>query len=302
MEHKFKVPVTHAQELVKTIRLLAKRGRDPFTRYLYTPLAHAGWQSSQHEQSVRKLMERIALESEEQSYLHTIAPRCKRLVSYAMEENLSVLGDASIFFLEKMQMHTAISASPESIEFSSIITEPLSEFQKDNSNMSETLFKEALCGVDTNILKSALEPIRLQSEAEKVRIDTEIKRLYDNILIASKYNNLPKCRKLLSNYIISYSDNEDYSRQDVDRLTDALEKRTEGFGQELKQMIAIELYYRITQAVLHSDISGAVQGIRKYGYIFEGAPDTMHFFDIDRLERILYQMITEKKLWNDLKK
>jgi hypothetical protein len=301
MELKFKVPVSRAQELVKDIRLLAKTGKDTFSRYLYTPIDRAGWRSDAQGQNARKMMERLENESADESYIHTIGPRCKRLISAAMSESLSALGDSSIFFLEKMQTHIKISASPEAIEFVEIIADPMSEFRGFCSQKNEVLFREKIGQLGADELKQAMDPVRLEANAEKVRIDAEIRHLYDNILIASKYNNLPKCRKVLSTYIVRYCDDPAYATQDVEKLMNALNKREEGFSAEMNATIAIELYYQITRAVLGGDIASAIQGIRKYGYIFGGDTATKYFYDIDRLERILYQMITDKGLWNQLK-
>ena len=211
MELKFKVPVSKAQELAKDIRLLAKTGKDSFSRYLYTPIDRAGWRSDSSGQSARKIMERLENESRDESYIHTIGPRCKRLICAAMGESLSALGDSSIFFLEKMQLHVAISASPEAIEFADIISKPMTDFRNRCSQKNEVLFREKVSRLDADELKLAMEPVRLEANTEKVRIDTEIRRLYDNILIASKYNNLPKCRKILSTYIVRYCDDPAYA-------------------------------------------------------------------------------------------
>lgn len=301
MELKFKVPVSKAQELAKDIRLLAKTGKDSFSRYLYTPIDRAGWHSDASGQSARKIMERLENEARDDSYIHTIGPRCKRLICTAMDESLSALGDSSIFFLEKMQLHVAISASPEAIEFAEIIAKPMTDFRNLCSQKNEALFREKVSRLGADELKLAMEPVRLEANAEKVRIDTEIRRLYDNILIASKYNNLQKCRKVLSTYIVRYCDDPTYAAADVEKLMTALDRREDGFSAEMNSMIAIELYYQITRAVLGGDVAAAIQGIRKYGYIFGGDTAAKYFYDIDRLERILYQMITDKGLWNNLK-
>ena len=297
-----KVPVSKAQELVKNIRLLAMSGRLAFREYLQSPLMYAGWNSERIQQNHKKLLERISRESADPSFLHTIAPRCKRLISSSVNESFSILGEVSIFFLEKMQIHIRVSASPESVEFVKIIDPPLTEFMQKSTEKSEALFKSSIESLDGEKLRHAMEPVRLSSSDEKVKFDTEIKRLYDNILIASKYNNIPKCKKLLSGYMIRYIDSPEYARDDVDRLITALDKREEGFEQELKETLSIDLYFRITKAILAGDIAQAIQSIRKYAYIFEGNPATRHFYDIDRLERILYQMISDKKLWDELKK
>lgn len=301
MQNKLKVPVTAAQELINDIRLLAMEGKTPFKKYLYEPLLEAGWHAGQTGQSRLKLIERLKKDSADPAYLHTIAPRCKKIISIAMDEGLAALGESSIFFLERMQIHTVVSSCVEAIEFADILTPPLSEFSKVNNEKSEKLFTEAVNNAEAEDLKTALEPVKLTNDMEKVKLDSEIRRLYENILIASQYHNIPKCRKLLSSYIIRYSDNDDYAHNDVEKLIKALNNREPGFEDELKNTIAIDLYYRITQGVLKGDIHSTITAIRKYGYIFEGNSATRHFFDIDRLERILYKMISEKGLWNDLK-
>ncbi|HPY02271.1 MAG TPA: hypothetical protein PK419_10645 [Spirochaetota bacterium] len=301
MELQHKVSVSLSQELIKSIRILAKSGKDSFVSYLYNPVVDAGWQKRQSDINVRKTMERITLESQNQAFLNTIGPRCKRLIMHAADESLSALGDSSIFFLEKMQLHTRVSGSPEALDFVSIINQPLNEFQKKIGEKSEKIFSDAISGIGKDVLKSAFDPVKLDASSEKIRLDGEIKRLYDNILIASSYRNISKCRKLLASYIIRFSDGEDYASDDVRKLITAMNKREDGFEEELKNQMAVDLYFRITKSILDGDISSSVQFIRKYGYIFEGNASAKHFYDIDRLERILYKMITEKNLWDELK-
>ncbi len=302
METKSKVPADLAHDMIKNIRILALNGKTPFRKYLYDPLFEAGWSNDDNRQDIHKLIERLKEESSNPSLFDTIAPRCKRVICYSMKEKLSVLGNSSIFFLEKIQANARVAASPESVEFAGIIAPPLNEFNGLNSEKNEKLFLEAVNTAEVAEILTALEPVKLGSSPEKVKLDDEIKRLYDNIQIASSYHNIPKCRRLLSSYIIHYSDKEDYSRSDVEKLIEALAKREPGFESDLKNTIAIDLYYRITQSVHGGDIKTTIQGIRKYGYIFEGDSASKHFYDIDRLERILYKIISEKNLWKELKK
>jgi len=301
MNTKLKVPVVLAQELAKDIRILARSGKGPFSHYLVMPLSNAGWQTASSGLPSRKMMERIRTEAEDPSFLHTIGPKCKRLISAAMNENFSSLGDASIFFLEKMQLHVKVSSSPESIEFAGIISPSLSQFRAINAEKNESKFRTAITSLNGSQLKSSMEPVRLEKDTEKVKMGSEIRSLYDNILIASKYNNLAKCRKLLSGYIIRYSDDPEYAAADVERLIKALDQREENFSIDIREFIAIELYYQITQGVLNGNLAAAIQAIRKYGYFFAGDTTAKYYYDIDRLERILYQMLTDKGLWNDIK-
>jgi len=301
MQEKLKVPLTTSQELIKDIRLLAMCGKGVFLEHLYKPLSKAGWHSSSTGQNRRKLVERLKRDSADPAYLHTIAPRCKKIICISLDESPAAMGDSSILFLEAMQMHVAVSSSSEALEFAGIVTPSLTEFSRENSGRREELFTEAVQNIPAEELKTAIEPVMLSSDSEKIRLDSEIQRLYENILIASQYYNIPKCRKILTSYIIRYSDGEDYARGDVEKLVKAMNNRAPGFEDELRNTIAIDLYYRITQGILKGDIKTTVTAIRKYGYIFEGDSSTRYFFEIDRLERILYGMITDKGLWSDLK-
>lgn len=301
MTNNLKVTVTSAQELIKDVRLLATCGRASFRKYLYQPLFEAGWQIEQSGQNRRKLIERLKQDSADPAFLQTIAPRCKKIIGISMKESLASLGESSIFFLERMQMHVTVSSSVEAVEFADILNNNFFEFRKNNSEKSEELFIEAVLEADPSDIKSAYAPVKLGDLNEKIRLDKEIQRLYENIRIASQYYNIPKCRKLLSSYIIRYSDSDDYAHDDVEKLIKALNNREPGFEDELKNNIAIDLYYKITHGVLKGDIFSTITSIRKYGYIFEGDSSAKYFYDIDRLERTFYKIITEKGLWDDLK-
>ena len=78
-----------AQELIKSIRLLAMNGRISFRKYLFDPLYEAGWYNDSKSGSTRNLIEQLRREYADPSLLHTIAPRCKRLVCYSMAESMS---------------------------------------------------------------------------------------------------------------------------------------------------------------------------------------------------------------------
>jgi len=302
MEDKIKPRPGYALEMVKNIRILALNGKNNFRKYLFNPLYEAGWYNDTNRHSTAKLIEKMKEQSADPSFVHAIAPQCKRLVCFAMAEGYSALGNCTIFFLEKIQWDQQVAQSNESIEFTGIITPPLNEFMQLNSENNEKLFTEAVSSAQKDDILTAFEPVKLSSGSGKVKLDSEIKRLYNNIQIASSYQNIPRCMKLLSTYIIQYGDTDDYAKEDVEKLINAMTKREPGFDAELKNTMAIDLYYRIRKSVHDGDISTTIQAIRKYGYIFEGDSSAKHFYDIDRFERILYKIITEKGLWKELKK
>ncbi|TGK20894.1 hypothetical protein EHO61_03270 [Leptospira fluminis] len=303
-EKRISIPPDLAQEFVKTTRLLALSGKKNFKKYLYDPLIYAGWEREKSVSALvsSRMMDKIQEESRDPAYLHTIPHHCKRLISQALTENLSALGDSCIFFLEKIQEDPKISISREALEFVSLIEKPLNEFALLTRSNSEKLFEDSIRNFSQEELKSAFEPVKLDATRQKVYLETEIHTLYQQILAASKSNNLARCKRLLSRYIINYSDSEVYSQQEVENLIGALEKRDQGFKQNLMDSIAIELYYSITRGILEGNAKKAIQGIRKYAHTFEGDPNMKYYYEIDSLERKLYAIIQTKDLMKDLKK
>jgi hypothetical protein len=296
-----KVPVAVSDDLVKIIRLLAMTGKKLFLKYLFQPLDYAGWKRRASNETTRKLMERIDRALTEDSAVHTIGPLGKRLISAAMNESLSALGDACIFFLERMPMHSKISTARESLEFVQILYPPLNEFHGIHKNRSERIFEEGLQNISDNDLKMAFQPVDLDRYKIKVEMQRQAVDLFHRIVIANRNEDLARCRKLIAAYLIAYGDQANNNRDEVDKLIDALEKRDDGFRQALLDNIAINLYYDIQKSITQGNIKRTIMGIRKYAHIFEGNPDIRYFNEIDGLEQKLYRLISEKDLWNDLK-
>ncbi|XDD49960.1 hypothetical protein AB3N59_16590 [Leptospira sp. WS92.C1] len=299
-----KIPQPLAQEFIKTIRLLALSGKTNFRKFLIDPLMFAGWEreKSHSAQTSGKIIDKIQSDSGDPAYVHTIGLHCKRLVSHALSENLSAVGDSCIFFLEKIQEQETVAESREAVEFFSIIEKPIAEFRELNRTKSEKLFEDSIKNFSSEELKTVLEPVKLDTHRQKVYLDTEVHRLYNMILTATKSNDIPKCIKLLSSYIIKFSDSEDYNFQEVENLISALEKRDPVFREKLRDSLAIELYYLITKGILEGNLKKAIQGIRKYAHIFEGDPNAKYYYEIDGLERKLYGIIREKDMMKDIKK
>lgn len=304
VEKRTSIPQDLAQELVKSIRLLAMSGKKNFRKYLFDPFVYAGWEKEKSHSvlAASKMIDKIQEDSRNPSYSHTIPHHCKRLISQAIQESLSALGDSCIFFLEKIQEDSGIAFSSEAIEFVAVLEKPLKDFSKLNSDNNEKLFENSIRNFSKEELKSAFEPVKLDGTRQKVYLDTEVHTLYQQILSAAKVNNLVRCKKLLSRYLINYSDSETYSQQEVENLLDALSKREKGFRETLKDSLAIELYYAITKGIMEGNAKKAIQGIRKYAHIFEGDPNIKYYYEIDALERKLYGIIQTKDLMKELRK
>ncbi|HRP69868.1 MAG TPA: hypothetical protein PLY93_10090 [Turneriella sp.] len=164
------------------------------------------------------------------------------------------------------------------------------------------MFDRELNNMEDARIAEALEPVKLGSADTKSHISHEVQMLYQQILIASRADNFKRAGQLLSRYMIEYSDAEDYAEKDVRKVIDALTLRDPSFSGALHNLLATDLYFRITQGIMKGDLKVAVRMIRKYAMIFEGNPDIRYYYEIDRLERMLYNVITKKNLWKIMKK
>lgn len=291
-----------AAELVRAIRLLAITGKSHFRRHLSDPLHYAGWERPQPKETSRKMMERMEKAARDQGARHTVGPLGKRLVSLALTENLSALGIASIFFLEKMMQYREVAAVPEAVRFVGIIGGPLTEFLEIHRSKSERLFEDFLKTTSADELKDAFTPVDLNRQQVRVRLQQEARILFEKIKSANERQDLPRCRKLIASYLIDYADQEDNNREEVDRLVQAFEKRNPAFRQDLQDIMALRLYYAMIEGITRSDLKRAIRAIRKYAHIFQGNPEIIYYDEIDKLEKKLYAIIEEKNLWSELKK
>ncbi|MBX3721281.1 MAG: hypothetical protein KF713_05520 [Turneriella sp.] len=289
-----------AQEYNRLVRLLAQAGKSNFKKYLYDPLFNAAWERRPADS--RKTLEHLRAELKNPAYRTTLAPNCKRMIGSAMGENFSVLGDCALFFLEIIQVIPQIGEARESVEFLGLLKNPMSEWQKVQGDRSATTFERELDSMEDVKIAEALEPVKLGVTEERARITREIQMLYQQILVASRTDNFKRAAQLLSRYMMEYSDSENYAEKDVRKVIDALKARDRTFEESLNQLLATDLYFRISQGIMKGDLKVAVRMIRKYAMIFEGNSNIRYYYEIDRLERMLYNVITKKDLWKVMKK
>jgi hypothetical protein len=289
-----------AQEYNRQVRLLAQSGKSNFKRFVYDPLFRAAWERRAGD--AQKTLDHLRNEVKNPAYRTTLGPNCKRMVGSAMAENFSILGDTVLFFLEVIQMLPQVGEAREAVEFLAILKAPLAEWQRLNSERSAGRFEQALTSLEESRIAEALEPVKLGANSERGRITGEIQRLYQQILIASRSDNFKRAAQLLSRYMMEYSDTEDYAEKDVRKVIDAMKARDPGFEDFLNQLLANDLYFRISQGIMKGDLKVAVRMIRKYAMIFEGNASIRYYYEIDRLERMLYNVISRKDLWKTMKR
>jgi hypothetical protein len=297
-----KISPTLAEELSRYIRLLAKTGKGLFKKFLYDPLVYAGWERQMKYNDTKFIMARIDEARSDLAKLNTLGPLCKRLISQSLLESSSSLGNSSIFFLDRIGSVQVLAKSEEAVEFVSVIKDPLANFNKENQEKKEKSFSDGLESISNEELKDALSPVELGKHEVKVKIEKEALALFNQISIYSKKDDIARCRKLISNYLIHFAEQENNNRDEVEKVVEALNLRSPNFGIELNDFIAIQLYYLIYSGISEGDLKKAIQGIRKYAFIFQGNSEIKYFMEIDELERKLQAVITKKDLWSKLRK
>ncbi len=294
------VPPALSQELIKMIRLAATTGRSVFKKYLMDPLRDADWKAGTQLETSGHMMERLENAARNPSAVHTTGPLGKRFIARAMEEGESSVGNALLFFLGLMQNHVRVAATAEANELVRIIETPLRRFQKIQNEKAEQVFSENLESYSAEEIARAFSPVLLSDSPGRVHLQENVSRLLNQIVMASKSGDLPRCRRLISEYMIRYSDDSRYDHDSIDKIVIALENRESGFRASLYKFIAIELYYSITRNISQGKIPGTIQAIRKYAHIFQGNPESLYFYEIDKMERILYRMIESRNLWKEI--
>ncbi len=295
------ITASQAEELIRIIRMLARSGKKFFRQYLTIPLYKANYKRLYSMESTSRIMERINKAMQDSSKIRTIGQMAKRMISQALEESDSALGDACIFFLEKMMQHPLVSTSKEAKEFVNVIQSPLNEFQQLYETKNKKIFEELLISTSKEELVKLIKPVELGKHGKKITLSSESKLLIEKIKIAHNARDISKCRKLISAYLIRYGDVNLEDRKIIDMIIEAFEKNHPGFKKELNDFIAIQLHYQIIQGVVEKNLKKSINAISKYTFIFRGDPEVKFYHEIDEFEKKLYEIIEKQNLWKDLK-
>jgi len=296
------VPVTVAEELIKIIRMLARSGRKLFRQYLTQTIYKGNYQRLHSLDKTSKLMERINQALRDPKKVPTIGLTAKKMIAKALEESDSALGDACIFFLEKMIENPLVTSSKEAIEFVHLILPPLKEFQSLYENQNIKIFEELLLTTQKEELKKIIEPVELGKHGKKIQVSQEAKLLIERIKIAQKSQDIVKCKKYIATYLIRYGDQNLEDRKVIDSIIEAFDQSYPNFKKELNDFIAIQLHYQILQGVVEKNLKKSITAISKYTHIFRGDPNIKFYHEIDEFEKKLYDIINQKNLWDELKK
>lgn len=293
-----RVSLTLAQELARYIRLLALRGKKLFIHFVYDPLSYAGYPTAEVSENVLRLTEKISQSLKSQAA--GLDLKIRLLISRAMRESLSALGDSLLFLLENSARYPLLASNPELLRIVNILGPSLYEFMQKQKEKDVHDFETRLNQISFEEAQKTLESISLGKSISRADLDHRIRALYTQISLAARKDDLNRCLRLLGDYMIRYGDDESYQEAEVKKILDALKKRDANFENYVKDYISVQLYYLISKSISQGDLKQAVAGIRKYAHIFQGDPNVRFYYEIDRMERVMYKIIKEKNLWKEL--
>jgi len=136
--------------------------------------------------------------------------------------------------------------------------------------------------------------------SKKAGLSKNASKLFDFIIKAEKQNDLVRCRRLISDYIIENCGIEDNNFEQVYRVIERLNKQNKNFETEINDSIAIVLYYDLIEGITSNNLKKAINAIRGYALIFKGDENTMHFYRVDSLEKKLYTIFEKKKTFGKI--
>ena len=269
-------------------------------KYLYEPLDYAGWKRT--GPPAKKQLARIRELTDDPAFAHTLAIHCKKLVGQAMTEGPSAFGDAVIFFLGLIEQRPQVAGEKEAGELLALLEGPLLEFRKKQDERSQEIFADALHHLEKEDFKEAFGPVELGVLEGQKTLGQNVRMLTEQVRVAERKGDILRCARLLSRHIIEFSDSEVYDEPEIKKITNRLTEGEPRFHTILRDMIAVDIYYRISRGIMQGNVKEAIRGIRKYMHVFEGDPEARFFYEIDRLERVLYDLIKRKDLWDSLKR
>ncbi len=299
IEH-IKLPLI--KEYLKTIRSLAGQGRNYYHKYLIIPLS--SWSLVSVEDELPDLERDIQVYSKLMDY-QKLASSYKRAICRSVERDqfdLTVPGQMCMNFLKAMQESVDLAGQIESIQFVNLLRKPFTDYSQIEYKRVNTRFRKELArsGSEETIV-AALETISRERE-EQISAERHLSQK----LIADLKRKLPSGRvPELKRDVISYllrtaTPHVPELHREADPVIDEIEKRFHGFRKEVYESVAVIIYREVMKTIKAGEIKRAVLLISKYTVLFRGDPQTPHYHELDAFEKMFFEIIDRKNLWESV--
>ncbi len=282
---------------IRIIQELARSGRNKYYLYFINPLSK--WSEDIPDEDLEDIMNRLEkgplTDPGEISYLY------KRAIikSVAPEQfDLSVPGNISIKFLKMMKKNETVAQCEESSQFVSILNEPFRKYFKEVYKIINERFQNEINSADTTeveeYVKAAKKPETFQEILQK-QSKLKVNEIKNKLTELSSL----EMKKIFIDYLLKFSTP---SIPDLHKGIFSLIKDMEiikpGLTKEIMDTTAVIIYHEIVKAVRARNVKKAVLFISKYTVLFRGNPDTPNYHEVDSFERMFFDMLERRKMWD----
>jgi hypothetical protein len=285
---------------VRIIKNLASRGRSVYLDYLIRPLA--SWSDEVPEQGLDKLIR--LLQHEKRKYNSDDLPVMfkKTIIKSvaSIQPDLSLTGNLCLDFLHEMRHRYEVSSSREAHQFVKILHEPFSIFSDKEFRRMNSKFREEVSSSDPGEIQELLALQRTAGDAS-TKEKEQARRLISAITEGMESKMISELKKEVVAYLLKIATpSAPELHAEIDPLLTKIELNHPGFIKEVYDSAAIYIYHEIIKSIRENNLKRAVALIAQYAVLFRGNPSTPNALEVGSFEKILFDLIEKKKLWDRL--
>jgi hypothetical protein len=283
---------------IRIIKNLAVRGRGAYQEYLVHPLGT--WSDLVPQEKLEKLTR--LLKHEKRKHVSYDLPKIFKkaiIKSVAPDQlDLSLPGNLSIDFLDEMRHRHEISSSAEARQFVDILRDPFSIFNDKEFRRMNSKFRQTVSSSDPEEIMALLEAQRAAGDAS-LKEKEQSCELINSITKGLEIKDIAKLKKEAVTYLLKIATPRAPDlHTEIDPLLAKIDLHHEGFSKEVFDTTAILIYHEIIKSIRENKLKRAVLLIAQYAVLFRGNPSTPNALEVGSFEKILFDLIEKKNLWD----
>ena len=285
---------------VRIIKSLAVRGRHAYQEYFIKPLA--AWSDWVPKDDIEKLIRLLKHETRRHDSKDLAMFFKKAIIKSvtATKEDLSLPGNLALDFLNEMRRRYEVASSGEAHEFMEILHKPFSVFSDHEFKRMNKRFQEEVALSDPLEIRE-LMAAQTVSEEVATKEEEHSRRLIGLITEGLDSKDLAQLKKEVVSYLFTIATPRIPDlHSDIDPLITKIELEHPGFNKEVMDAAAILIYHEIIKAIRDNKLKDAVLLIARHTVLFRGNPETLNAREVGSFEKILFDLIEKKKLWDKI--
>lgn len=286
---------------IKTIRSLARFGRNYYQKFLVQPLT-AWYSDVSITEELDEIMEKIKNSEHDKRYNRLPGLYRTALAKSVAEDqfNLSLPGNIALDFLKLMKDDANAASSDEALEFANLLYKPLKDFNDIQFRKMNKKFQQEIENADDEEVVNLAEigksaGVNIQKEKKYAE-----KRLYE-IKETVDEKNTKELKRLILSYLLHVATPKDPTlHRMIFPLMKEIEVMNKGFFKDIMDSLAVLIYHEVTKAIKAGDLKRTFVLISKYTVLFRGNPSTPNYNEIDSFEKIFFNLVDKRNLWSDI--